>query len=237
MKAGLPPIAILAGGLATRLRPVTERIPKAMIEVAGEPFVAHQLRLLARCGFENVVLCIGHFGEQIRDFVGDGGRFGLSVRYCEDGPVLLGTGGAVARAAPALGEAFFVTWGDAYLDIDYARVWRAFRASNKPALMTVFRNEGRWDKSNTHFADGVVQRYDKRAPSADMAFIDYGVLVFRADALAEFDKGAAFDLADVQTTLAARGDMAGVEAERRFYEIGTPAGLAETAAFIVAGKA
>jgi NDP-sugar pyrophosphorylase family protein len=145
------PIAILAGGLATRLRPITETIPKALIEVAGEPFLAHQLRLLRRYGFERVVLCVGYLGEMIQAFAGNGAAFGLRVEYAFDGPQLLGTGGALRRALPLLGERFAVIYGDSYLPCDYQAALAAFDDSGKLGLMSVYRNEGRWDTSNVEF--------------------------------------------------------------------------------------
>ena len=113
------PVAILAGGLATRLRPITEKIPKSLVDVAGEPFIVRQLDYLFRQRVRDVVLCIGYLGEMIEAVVGDGSRFGLRVSYSIDGPILLGTGGALRRAAPLLGEAFFVLYGDSYLPVDY----------------------------------------------------------------------------------------------------------------------
>jgi len=220
------PVAILAGGLATRMRPLTERIPKALIEVAGRPFVEHQLELLQREGVRRVVLCVGYLGEMVRDCVGDGARFGLSVSYSFDGECLLGTGGALRRALPLLGPDFFVLYGDSYLDIDYAPVQTAYRDSGKPALMTVFRNEGRWDTSNVLFDGKTVIRYDKRHPVAEMKFIDYGLGVLSGDLISGAENEA-FDLSDLYATLASEGRLAGFEATTRFYEIGTPSGLAE----------
>jgi len=220
------PVAILAGGLATRMRPLTETVPKSLLPVAGEPFVAHQLRQLRRQGVDRVVLCVGHLGEQVAAFVGDGGRFGLDVRMSFDGPALLGTGGALKRAAPLLGDAFFVLYGDSWLDVAYAPVAAAFRAAGLPALMTVFRNEGQWDTSNVVFRDGRIECYDKVRKRPDMAHIDYGLGIVTAAAVAA--QPDAFDLAALYHDLAARGCLAGFEAFRRFYEIGTPAGLADT---------
>lgn len=227
------PVAILAGGLATRMRPVTETLPKSLIPVAGEPFIAHQLRLLRREGVARVVLCIGHLGERIRDYVGDGARFGLAVAYSVDAAPLLGTGGALRRALPLLDEAFFVLYGDSYLDIAYAPVLDAFRRSGAPALMTVFRNEGRWDTSNVLFDGKSILRYDKKAPSPEMRHIDYGLGILSPEVLAERPAGEAFDLAEIYGALAAAGRLAGYEATRRFYEIGTPGGLADTEAYLV----
>jgi NDP-sugar pyrophosphorylase family protein len=220
------PVAILAGGLATRMRPVTERIPKALIEVADRPFVEHQLMLLQREGVRKVVLCVGYLGEMIEAVVGDGSRFGLEVAYSFDGERLLGTGGALRRALPLLGPHFFVLYGDSYLDIAYAPVQTAYRDSALPALMTVFRNEGQWDTSNVLFDGKRVVRYDKRHPTPDMAFIDYGLGVLSRD-LFEMPQDEVFDLSDLYTTLSGQGRLAGFEEKQRFYEIGTPSGLAE----------
>jgi NDP-sugar pyrophosphorylase family protein len=226
------PVAVLAGGLATRLRPLTQRIPKALIEVAGEPFVFHQLRLLRREGIDAVVLCVGHLGAMIRDAVGDGGAFGLEVDYSFDGDRLLGTGGALRRALPLLGDTFFVLYGDSYLDIAYATVLQRFRALGKPGLMTVYRNQGRFDTSNVVFNGSMVVRYDKRAPSPEMEYIDYGLGVLSAKVLAARPADLAFDLAEVYSELAAAGDLAACEVTQRFYEIGNPQGLKETEAFL-----
>jgi NDP-sugar pyrophosphorylase family protein len=220
------PVAILAGGLATRMRPVTERIPKALIEVAGQPFVEHQLRLLQRERVRKVVLCVGYLGEMIEAVIGDGSRFGLSVSYSFDGERLLGTGGALRRALPLLGQHFFVLYGDSYLDIEYAPVQATYHDSGLPALMTVFRNEGRWDTSNVLFDGSRVVRYDKRRPTPDMKFIDYGLGVLSSD-LFDVAKDEVFDLSDLYADLAGEGRLAGFEETQRFYEIGTPSGLAE----------
>ena len=169
------PVAILAGGLATRLRPITEKIPKSLVEVAGEPFIIRQLDYLRRQRVRDVVLCIGYLGEMIKAVVGDGSRFGLTVSYSMDGPVLLGTGGALRRASPLLGEACFVLYGDSYLPVDFGAIEAEFWASSQPALMTVLYNEDRWDKSNVLFVDGKLAEYNKRAPRPDIRHIDYGL--------------------------------------------------------------
>jgi len=162
------PVAILAGGLATRLRPITEKIPKALMEVNGEPFLAHQLRLLHRNGIRRVVLCVGYLAEMIEEYAGDGSRFGMEIQYSPDGPVLRGTAGALAQALPLLGDRFFVLYGDSYLPCDYAAVQRAFEESGKQALMTVYRNESRWDTSNVQFEDGRILLYDKKRRTPSM---------------------------------------------------------------------
>lgn len=222
------PIAILAGGLATRLRPLTENIPKALVEVCGEPFVFHQLRLLHARGIGRVVLCLGYRGEMVQDAVGDGRQFGLEVAYSFDGPLLRGTAGAVRNALPLLGGSFFVLYGDSYLPCDYAAVERAFRESGKTGLMTVFRNEGQWDTSNVEFAGGRVLAYDKQAPTPRMRHIDYGLGAFRREAFGE----DAQDLAAVYQRLLRQGQLAAREIEERFYEIGSLEGLEELRAFL-----
>jgi len=229
------PVAILAGGLATRLRPITEKIPKSLVSVAGEPFLAHQLRLLHARGVRRAVLCVGYLGEMIERDFGDGATFGFELRYSFDGTTLLGTGGALRQALPLLGEEFFVLYGDSYLPIDYAAVLADFHASGQPGLMTVFRNEGAWDTSNVQFEDERIVRYDKRERTPEMRHIDYGLGVFRASVVGERPVGEAFDLAEVQRGLVAKGALAGHEVFQRFYEIGSHAGLAELETLLQSG--
>jgi NDP-sugar pyrophosphorylase family protein len=228
----MPAAALLAGGLATRLHPLTHKVPKAMLEVAGEPFIAHQLRLLAREGVARVVICAGYLAEQIEAFVGDGSRFGVPVSYKVDGAKLLGTGGALRGALSLLGDEFLVIYGDSWLDIAYAPVVQAFRASGAPALMTVFRNDGQWDASNVWFEDGRIQQYEKQTRSPHMHHIDWGLGIFRADVLAARPANEPFDLADVYSELARGGRLAGYEVTTRFYEIGSAEGLRETDALL-----
>jgi NDP-sugar pyrophosphorylase family protein len=230
------PVAILAGGLATRLRPATEELPKALIKVGDQPFLAHQLRLLASAGIAKVVLCVGYRGEMIEKEFGDGSRFGLEVTYSFDGAELLGTGGALTNALPLLGKQFLVLYGDSYLPIDYAAPVRAFVATSKTGLMTVFRNEGRWDTSNVLFRDGMIQSYTKKDPDPEMRHIDYGLGIFSSAAFAAWPGDKAFDLAEAYQDLIARGELAGYEVKQRFYEIGSPAGLAELDALLRAHR-
>ena len=224
----MPPIAVLAGGLATRMRPLTDQLPKALLKVAGEPFVAHQLRLFAREGITDVKLLVGYCWEQIELFVGDGSRFGVKVDYILDGPTLLGTGGAVRRAIDRLGPEFLVTYCDSWLDAPYAPVVKAFHASGRPALMCVFRNENRWDASNVHFESGVIRCYSKKFRLPQMHHIDWGLGILRASAVATRPSEKRWDLAELYEELATSGRLAGYEMTRRFYEIGSFEGLAET---------
>lgn len=230
------PVAILAGGLATRMRPVTTTIPKALIEVAGKPFIHRQLEYLKAQGVSKVVLCLGFLGEQVEVSVGDGSRFGLAVEYSYDGPKLLGTGGALKRALPYLGDRFFVLYGDSFLPCDLVAVQRAFTESGKPALMTVMRNDDRWDKSNVLFRDGRVHEYNKRAPRSEMAYIDYGLGVLCSDVLVSQSSGDVFDLASVYHELSLAGRLAGFEVHERFYEIGSPEGLKDAENYFAGGR-
>jgi MurNAc alpha-1-phosphate uridylyltransferase len=221
---------ILAGGRGTRMLPATEAIPKALLPVSGRPFAVHQLELLARAGVQSVVYCIGHLGQQIRELVGDGRQFGLAVGYVDEGQDLRGTAGALRLAANtgALDDRFLLTYGDSWLPTDYRAVERAFVASGAPALMTVFRNDGKWIPSNAVFADGWVTLYDKRppAPVAGMRWADYGLSMLTRDLVeAEIPANRTIDLADVFESLSRQGKLAGREVGERFYEIGSPEGL------------
>lgn len=226
------PVAILAGGLATRLRPLTETVPKALLEIRGEPFLAHQLRLLRRHGITRAVLCVGYLGGQIREFAGDGGAFEMRLEYSEDGPNLLGTAGALKKALPLLGESFFTIYGDSYLPCDYAAVEQAFRNSGKAGLMTVHRNDGRWDSSNVEFTEGSIRAYDKANRTAAMRYIDYGLGVYHRRPFDALPAGGRVDLATVCQTLLREGELAAYEIPTRFYEIGSPEGIRELEEFL-----
>lgn len=226
------PVAVLAGGRATRLGAIARAVPKLLVEVAGEPFFEHQLRLLRRAGLTRLVLCVGHLGEQIVERYGDGSSRGMHIDYEFDGPTLLGTGGALIRALPKLGEAFYVLYGDSYLPIDYRAAGRAFLDSGRLGLMTVYENAGRYDTSNVWFEGGGIRLYDKRVSDSRMRHIDYGLGVFSAEAFDGWPRDSAVDLAEVQRTLAARAELAGFEVRERFYEIGSPAGLLELDAYL-----
>jgi NDP-sugar pyrophosphorylase family protein len=233
------PVALLAGGLATRLRPLTETVPKAMLPVAGKPFIDHQLRLLADQGIARVVICAGHLAEQIEDHVGDGRRFGLDVAYSVDGPTLLGTGGALRRALPLLSEAFLVLYGDSYLPAAIEPAVARFVAGGRAGLMTVLHNSNRWDTSNAEVGDGLVRRYDKRRPTPAMEYVDYGLGILRASVFADqpWATETRFDLADVYSALAAAGELLAHEVRERFYEIGSPTGLRDTEQYLLERQA
>lgn len=218
------PVVILAGGLAKRMRPITDSVPKALLPVGGRPFIDLQLELLRKARVNRVVLCLGHLGEQIEQYVKNR-DYGMDIFFSYDGDMPLKTGGAVKKAAKIAGAAFFVLYGDSYLEIDYADVQRVWETSGKPALMTIFYNDNHWDTSNVIFENNQIICYDKTERNEDMRYIDYGLSILRADLLGDY--GECFDLADAFTNLAKQGELAGYEAKRRFYEIGSPRGLSE----------
>ena len=223
------PVVILAGGLGTRLGDITKTVPKALVEVNGEPFLAHQLRLLHAAGIREVVMCIGHLGRLIEEYAGDGGRFGIRLRYAYDGPHLLGTAGAIRRALPLLGGQFFTMYGDSYLTCDYAAVAAAFAAGRCLGLMTVHRNEDHWDTSNVEFAAGRIIAYDKNNRNDRMHHIDYGLGVFDHRAFERIPIDEPYDLATLYQDLLRDGQLAAHEITERFYEIGSTAGLQDLA--------
>ena len=227
------PVAILAGGLGTRLGAMTENRPKALIELAGKPFVCHQLEYIRCQGVTQIVMCTGYLSEQIEAVIKDGHAFALEVRYSRDGPAALGTGGALRQALPLLEEHFFVLYGDSFLPCNFQAVQNAFVHCGKPALMTVLRNEDRWDKSNVLFHDGRIVEYNKRARRAEMSHIDYGLGVLSATVLARYRQGEAFDLGDVYRELSLADRLAGYEVRERFYEIGSPQGLEDAEAYFL----
>jgi NDP-sugar pyrophosphorylase family protein len=199
-----------------------------MLPVAGEPFVAHQLRLLARQGIKEIVMCVGYLGEQVKDFVGDGSAFDCHVEYVFDGDKLKGTGGAIKGALALLGDPFFIMYGDSYLPTSFSRIYDFFDLSGALGLMTVLKNDNKWDKSNVEFQEGRIVRYDKRNPTPAMKYIDYGLGVVRSESFAPWQAHEAFDLALVYESLVAQGQLAGFEVKERFFEIGSREGLGET---------
>ena len=228
----LPPVAILAGGLATRLRPITEKIPKSLVSVNGRPFIAHQLELLRRRGVRKVVMCVGFLGDQIVDYVGNGDRFEIEVQYSFEGTQLLGTGGAIKRALPLLAPQFFVLYGDSYLQCDYQAVFNSFCDSGRMALMTVFRNENLWDTSNVEFSNGRVLAYSKRQRTTNMCYIDFGLGVFSHEVFENVPVNTAVDLAIIYEDLLTKNQLAGYEVGERFYEMGSRYGLEELSTFL-----
>jgi MurNAc alpha-1-phosphate uridylyltransferase len=226
-------VVILAGGIATRLYPATKTLPKSLIEIAGQPFIHHQLILLGEKGISRVVLCIGHLGEMIEGYVGDGSRWGLEVQYSYDGNVLLGTGGAVKKALSLLPDTFFILYGDSYLDIDYSAVIERFYYDNLPVLMTIYRNQNAFDSSNILMKGGRILKYDKKSRDPAMEFIDYGLVVIQKKVFDRYPDNEPFDLSDVLSQMVDSGKVAAFEADRRFFEIGSTSGIKETEEYIM----
>lgn len=221
------PVIILAGGLATRLHPVTLTVPKSLIPINQEPFIAHQLRLLHKNHIRHVVLCTGYLGEQIMDYVGDGTAFGLHVTYVNDGPTLLGTAGSIKQALPHLSDIFFVLYGDSYLPCDYLAIQKHFKNASKLALMSVFQNQGKWDTSNVQFDRGRIITYDKINRNPHMHHIDYGLGIFNKLAFQHIPPNEHYDLADLYKKLITIDELAAFEVTERFYETGSFAGIKE----------
>lgn len=225
------PVLILAGGLATRLHPVTQSLPKALIEIGGKPFIFHQLNYLKHQGVDKVFIAVGYMGEMIQKAVGDGGRFGLNVSYIEDGPILLGTGGAVKKAMGIIESPFFVQYGDSFLPINYKSVEDAFYAGKQIALMTVLKNENKWDRSNVVYQNHKIIEYNKLEVNGNMNYIDYGLGVLTAHIFGGYPSDVFFDLAEVYNDLSKKQLLDGYEAHDRFYEIGSFDGIKEAEYF------
>lgn len=215
------------------MRPLTENIPKSLISINGEPFIAHQLRLLQQQGIQRVVICTGFLGEMVQEYVGDGKVFQLQVSYSSDGDKLLGTAGAIKNAFPLLSDKFFVLYGDSYLPCEYAATQLAFVRSHKNALMTVFHNEGQWDKSNVEFFDGEILNYDKKNKSERMHHIDYGLGIFHKKVFSEIPDELPHDLADLYQSILAKKQLAAFEVKERFYEIGSFSGISELERYLL----
>lgn len=219
--------AILAGGLATRLRPLTANLAKAMLPIAGKPFLEHQLGLLRRCGIRDIVLCVGYLGGQLESYFGDGANFGVHLAYSREGDTLRGTGGALRQAEPLLAEDFVVLYGDSYLPLDYADLIRRARKSSLPATMVVYRNQDRWDRSNVLVIHNRVAVYSKTEHCPGMVYIDAGATVLHKSALTMLPERSPVGLDVLQQELTTKGLLGAYESPERFYEMGSFSGLAE----------
>jgi NDP-sugar pyrophosphorylase family protein len=228
------PVAILAGGLATRLGAIVSQVPKILLDIDGRPFAEHQLDWLRAQGVRHVVYCLGHFGDQVVSALGDGERWGMRFDFVMDGPVLLGTGGALRRAMPPRTKAFFVLYGDSLLTCNMSEIAAAQAASGRRSLMTVYANDNQWDRSNVIYRDGQILVYDKQRQLPEMHHIDYGIGILRSNVLLAYPADEAFDLARVYQDELKAGQLAAYEVTSRFYEIGSHRGLEETRAYIAA---
>ena len=224
------PVAILAGGLGTRLGKKALNKAKVLIDVAGKPFISRQLNYLSDQGIKDIVICVGHLGNQIKNYIGNGSKYNLNVSYSDDRDRLLGTGGSIKKACQILGEHFFILYGDSFLPVNFSLIEKAYFQEKKPALMTVLKNKGRWDKSNAYFKDKCV-KYNKKKPQKNMDYIDYGLNIVRNSIFSDFPSNEVFDLADVFENLSNKSLLAGFEIYDRFYEIGSINGLNDTIEF------
>jgi NDP-sugar pyrophosphorylase family protein len=225
-------VVLLAGGLATRLNSVTVNTPKSMILIDDKPFIYYQLKLLAEKGITQVLICTGHLGDQIESFVGDGKDYGLDVSYSREGENLLGTGGALRKALFLLGSAFVVMYGDSYLDVDFKDICSYYYAQNKPGLMTIYRNDNLWDRSNVVYVGGNILAYDKNNLTSDMHFIDYGLAILNKKSIEPLITKDVFDLSEIYQKLIENNNMAGYVIGKRFYEIGSSEGISEMQDYI-----
>ena len=223
-------LVILAGGLGKRLGQITKKVPKALIDISGKPFISRQLDYLKHQGFQNIIICTSYQGDKIRNFVGDGSKFKLNISYSDDGDKLLGTGGSIKKASKKLKKDFFILYGDTFLPINFSLVEKAFFEEGKPALMTILKNIDQWDKSNAYFENKRVS-YNKKNPTKDMNYIDYGLTVVNNSIFNDFPDEQSFDIADVYEKLSKNKLLAGYEVKERFYEIGSKNGLIETIKF------
>jgi len=219
-------VAILCGGLATRLRPLTGRIPKSMIEIKGKPFLEHQIGLLKENGLTDVVLCVGYLADSIKSYFDTGKAFGVAIQYSEEEEPL-GTGGALKNAKGMLEDEFFVLYGDSYLPIDYREVWHHFKKFNKLGLMTVYKNCGRLEPSTIFIQNGFVTEFNKENPKKEMAHMEFGLNILKKEVLDLVGK-TVFPIGDYFNVLIAKKQLLALEVNQRFYEIGSPEGLRET---------
>ncbi len=228
-------MVVLAGGLGTRLRPLTEQMPKSLIPVNGQPFLQYQLELFKRNGIRDIVLCVGYLGDEIKEYFGDGSRFGVDIRYSEEGEELLGTAGAIRNAERFLASEFFLTYGDSYLLLDYRAVMDCFRQRDKLGLMVVYRNCNQFDRSNVIVEGDLVKVYDKEGRTPGMDYINYGVSVLRKEAVSLIPPGRSFTQEELYHLLIEQEQLLAFETHQRFYEIGSPAGLDEFRRLVAAG--
>lgn len=221
-------IVIIAGGLATKLEGLSINTPKSMIRVGDKPFLQYQIELLKKSNVKNIVLCIGHLGNQIKEYFGSGGRFNVEIKYSEDGEKLLGTGGALKKAESLLEDNFMLMWGDSYLLLDYKNIWDTFLGNNnKEGLMVVYKNYNKRVPSNVIIKDGVVKLYDKQNLTPEMIYVDGGLSILRKSVLSRIPAEKPFAVETIFNQLSLERNLLAYETQQCFYEIGSVAGLKE----------
>jgi NDP-sugar pyrophosphorylase family protein len=226
---------ILAGGLATRLRPLTEQIPKCLIKIHGKPFMEYQIDLLRSKGIKRILLCLGYLSEQVTSYFRNGHAFGVQISYSLEDDQLLGTGGALRQAYPLLEQEVLLLYGDSYLEFSWPEMLAHFRKTKSAALMLVHRNQNQWDQSNVVLENGYVKIYDKKNTLPEMEYIDAGLSILKKEAIREIPPNQFYDLADFYQALARRKLLKACEIQQRFYEVGSPAGLKEFASLVEQG--
>lgn len=228
------PITILAGGLATRLRPVTEKIPKSMVLINDQPFVFHQLQLLKEKRIEKVHFCLGYLGEMVEEYVRLHFKDAFELSFSYDGNPLLGTGGAVVNAFRFLPETFFITYGDSYLDVDYLAINNVYLAENQDdyGLMTVYNNAGKWDSSNVIFKNNILEYYSKKNKIESMNYIDFGIGILAKQHFKNRMLGENFDLSEIYEKLSLEQKLIGFEVFNRFYEVGSFSGIEDLSNYL-----
>jgi len=221
-------IVIIAGGLATRLYPITQKIPKSMIEIGGKPFLQWQIKLLKKNKITDIILCVGQMAEQIEEYFGDGSKFGVKLTYSKEKPdQLLGTGGALKNAQDLLDDIFMVTWGDSYLDLDYQKVEKFFLKNNKLGLMSVWHNKNKIEPSNVTIEGNLIKSYSKKRLTKEIEYIDYGLLIFRKEALKFLPENQKTDFSVLNQALIKRKQLLAYNTGKRYYQIGNFPGLEE----------
>lgn len=227
---------ILAGGLATRLYPITENMPKSMMIINGRPFLEYQLDLLRKNDIDDIVLCVGHLSGQIKNFFKNGEDFGVRIRYSEESDRLLGTAGALKNAEKLFDDEFFVMYGDSYLPIDFMSIMNFFKDNNKLAVMTVYKNFDKYDKSNIVIERGLIKEYDKNIKTKDMIYIDYGLSILKKSVLQFIPIGESYSLEDMFRKLIIDKKLFAFEVDQRFYEIGSFNGIKEFKQYISSSR-
>lgn len=229
-------VVILAGGLATRLWPITKGMPKSLIRIRDRAFLEYQLDFLEGGGVKDVVLCVGYLGEQIEEYFGNGRGFDVNIKYSHDGDKLLGTAGALKNAEALLQDQFFVMYGDSYLFLDFVALMSYFDQFDKLVLMVVSKNYDRYDKSNVVVEGNLVKQYSKKDRTEEMVYIDYGVSILKKKALELVPQNEVYPLEELFAQLIGRGELLAYEVDKRFYQIGSREGLEEFKRYIVEGE-
>lgn len=226
------PVVILSGGLGTRLGKLAEHLPKSLIEICGKPFIEWQLKLLVSHGVKRIIYCTGHMSDKIKERISQCNIYDLEIDFSEDGKSLLGTGGAIRNALEFLPEEFIVLYGDSYLEMDYKKFCADFNDPEISALMSVYKNSNKLDRSNILLKNGIIEKYQKFNSLPEMEYIDYGATIYRRSCFQEFSKGKPFDLADLIQKLVKSRQISGFEVEKRFYEVGSLRGIEDFVTYI-----